>query len=154
MILISSGASGSGITFTMSYDAAGRVDIAKRINSDGSIAKEYDFFYTPATGFIVKAPLRKNDTALFTFNDQNQTTLIQTLHGGYSTYTYDSRGNISTLKSYTSNGSNDITNESYYTYDNQKSYFSQIPPKNYFLMYLLYSDASTLINNVVTKNAD
>ena len=154
MILIKTGIAGNYGSFTMSYDATGRVAIAKKLNANGSIAKEYDFFYTPSTGFILSAPSQKSDTAYFIFNDKKQTTTIQTLHGGHSAYTYDDRGNISTLKNYYANGSNDLSDENYYTYDAQKSYFSQTASDNYFLMYLLFPDASTLINNAVTKNAD
>ena len=32
------------ISFTISYDAAGRVSIARKLNGDGSIGKEFDFF--------------------------------------------------------------------------------------------------------------
>lgn len=153
LTLIRSGTPGNP-SYSMSYDVAGRVEAGKKLNSDGSIAKEYDFFYTPSVGFILKVPSKKNDTAFFTFNAKKQVTLIQTIHGGYSTYTYDDQGNISALKNYEADGSNDLTNETFYTYDSQKNYFSQIPPNNYFLMYLLYPDADALINNIITKNAD
>jgi hypothetical protein len=154
LTLIRTGYVENNISFTISYDAAGRVSVAKKLNGDGSVIKEFAFFYGTSTGYIINAPSKKADTAIFTFNDNSQVTRIQTLHGGYTTYTYDSRGNIASLKNYFANGSNDLYDENYYTYDTHKSYFSEMAPNNYFLMFVLYSDASTNINNVVTKNAD
>jgi len=154
LTLIKTGYVESNISFTISYDAAGRVSLARRLNGNGSTAKEFVFFYGSTTGYIINAPSKKADTAIFTFNGNNQVTRIQTLHGGYSTYSYDSRGNIASLKNYFANGSNDLYDEYYYTYDTLKSPFSEVAPNNYFLMFVLYDDASTNINNVATKNAD
>jgi len=145
---------GDGHYFPITYDAAGRVNVAKTIKSDGSIAKEFDFFYQPTTGFITKVPSKGPDTAYLVFDDKHEVTEIRTRHAGYSTFTYDERGNVASLKNYKTDGSLDLYDEAFYTYDNMKSYFSAVPPNNYFLMYLLYPDASSLINNVVTKNAD
>ena len=145
---------GDGHYFTITYDAAGRVNVAKTINPGGNLAKEFDFFYTPSVGFITKIPSKEPDTAYFTFDDKHEVTAIRTLHAGYSTFTYDERGNVASLKNYKTDGSLDLYDETYYTYDDKKSYFSAVPPNNYFLMYLLYPDANTGVNNVVTKNAD
>ena len=145
---------GDGHYFTLTYDAAGRVAVAKTINPSGNLAKEFDFFYAPSVGFITKIPSQEPDTAYLTFDDKHEVTAIRTLHAGYSTFTYDERGNVASLKNYKTDGSLDLYDENYYTYDDKKSYFSAVPPNNYFLMYLLYPDANTAVNNVVTKNAD
>jgi YD repeat-containing protein len=143
-----------GKTFPITYDDAGRVNIAKTLNANGSIAKEFDFFYTPVVGFVTKIPSKQNDTAYLTFDDKQQVSLIKTMHAGYSAFTYDERGNVASLKNYGQTGSDDLYDEYYYTYDLEKSYFADVAPNNYFLMYLLYPDANSLVNNVVTKNAD
>ncbi len=145
---------GDGHYFTITYDAAGRVNVAKTINPGGNLAKEFDFFYTPSIGFITKIPSKEPDTAYFDFDNKHEVTEIRTLHAGHSTFTYDERGNVASLKNYKSDGTIDLYDEVFYTYDNMKSYFSAVPPNNYFLMYLLYPDANTAVNNVVTKNAD
>jgi YD repeat-containing protein len=145
---------GDGHYFPITYDDVGRVSVAKTINASGNVAKEFDFFYTPSVGFITKVPSKDPDTAYLTFDNKRQVTEIRTLHAGYSTFTYDERGNVASLKNYKPDGSIDLYDESFYTYDDMKSYFSAVPPNNYFLMYLLYPDANSLINNVVTKNAD
>jgi len=145
---------GDGHYFTIAYDDAGRVTVAKTINPSGNLAKEFDFFYAPSIGFITKVPSKEPDTAYLTFNDKHEVTEIRTVHAGYSTFTYDEKGNVASLKNYKSDGSLDLYDQDYYTYDDKKSYFSAVPRNNYFLMYLLYPDASSLINNVVTKNAD
>jgi len=143
-----------GYYFPITYDAAGRVNVAKTVNPNGDVAKEFDFFYTPTIGFIAKIASKAPDTAYLIFNDKHQVTEIRTLHAGYSTFTYDERGNVASLKNYKSDGSIDLPNENFYTYDNMKSYFSDVPRDNYFLMYILYPDANTGINNAITKNAD
>jgi len=145
---------GDGHYFTITYGAAGLVNVAKTINPNGNVAKEFDFFYTPTVGFITKIPTKEPDTAYLSFDDRHEVTEIRTLHAGYSAFTYDERGNVASLKNYKQDGSLNLLDQNFYTYDNMKSYFSAVPPNNYFLMYLLYPDASTLINNVVTKNAD
>jgi len=140
--------------FPITYDEAGRVNTAKTINNNGTTVKEFDFFYTPTVGFIEKALGKKNDTAYFSFNGKHEITEIRTLHGGFSKFEYDERGNVANLQNYAADGTTDLQDHIFYSYDNQKSYFSEVAPNNYYLMYILYSDASTLINNVVTKNAD
>jgi hypothetical protein len=142
------------ISFTISYDAAGRVNVARKLNRDGTIAKEFTFFYTPWIGYIFHIPSKKTDTSEFIFNDKNQVTKIQLLSGSYETFTYDSRGNIASLKNYYADGTDNLYDEAYYSYDSKKNPFSQTTLNNYFLMYVLFPDASTLINNVSTKNAD
>jgi YD repeat-containing protein len=146
--------SSDGTNYTMTYDDAGRVSMAKTISPNGTVLKEFDFYYTPAISFIEKALSKQPDTAYFKFDAKGEVTEIQTLHGGYSIYTYDERGNIASLKNYKADGSISLYDESIYSYDNMKSYFSGVPRSNYFFMYILYGDASTNINNVVTKNAD
>jgi YD repeat-containing protein len=144
----------NGQRFSISYDAAGRVNIAKTINSNGAVTKQFNFFYAPIVGFFVSERGKKDDTAYFSFNGKQQVTEIRTLHTGYSTFTYDERGNVANLQKYGADGIIDLHDEAFYSYDNKKSYFSQVAPNNYYLMYILYSDASTLINNAITKNAD
>src|SRR5258708_1559794 len=100
LTLITTGAASNRISYTMSYNAAGLVDIARKLNSDGSIAKEYRFFYTPSIGYVINIQSKKPDTASITFNTNNQVTQIKTLRSGYSTFAYDTRGNISTLTNY------------------------------------------------------
>jgi YD repeat-containing protein len=145
---------GDGHHFTITYDAAGQVDVARTINASGLVVKEFDFFYTPTIGFITKVISKQPDTAYLTFDDRHQLTEIRTLHAGHSAFTYDERGNVASLKNYKPDGSLDLSGENFYTYDHMKSYFSAVPRDNYFLMYILYPDANTGINNVVTKNAD
>jgi hypothetical protein len=154
LTLITTGAASNRIRYTMSYNAAGLVDIARKVNSDGSIDKEYRFFYTPSIGYVINIQSKKPDTASITFNSNNQVTQIKTLRSGYSTFAYDARGNISILTNYNTDGSNDVYDDKYYTYDTEKNYFSGIAPNNYFLMFVLFPDASTLINNAITINAD
>ena len=144
----------SGQHFSITYDAAGRVDIAKTISASGTVTKQFNFFYTPAVGFYESALGKQNDTGYFSFNDKHQVTEIRTLDAGYSLFKYDERGNVANSQYYAANGTTDLHDQSFYTYDNQKSYFSEVAPNNYYLMYILYSDASTLINNAVTRNAD
>jgi len=144
-----------GQHFSITYDNAGRVNTAKTINnSSGAVTKEFDFFYTPAVGFYEKAIGKKDDTAYFSFDVKHQVTEIRTLHAGYSTFKYDERGNVASLQNYKADGTSDLQDQVFYSYDNEKSYFSGIAPNNYYLMYILYSDASTLINNAITRNAD
>lgn len=145
---------GDGHYFTITYDAAGRVNVAKTINPSGNVAKEFDFFYAPSVGFITKIPSKVPDTAYLTFDGKHEVTEIQTVHTGHSVFTYDERGNVASLKNYKQDGSLDIYDENFYTYDDMKNYFSGVPRDNYFLMYILYPDASTAVNNVITKNAD
>jgi len=120
----------------------------------GAVTKEFDFFYTPAVGFYEKAIGKKDDTAYFSFDVKHQVTEIRTLHAGFSTFKYDERGNVASLQNYKADGTSDLQDQVFYSYDNEKSYFSGIAPNNYYLMYILYSDASTLINNAITRNAD
>lgn len=154
VIRVNEGLAESKVYFTMSYDAQGRINIARKFGSNGGMVKEYDFFYTPSTGYFFHNSAGVSDTVNFTFDGSNRVTEIATSHGGYETYTYDSRGNVASLKNYKADGSIDLYDEAFYTYDTKNSFFSQIPPNNYFLMFELNPDASTLINNVSTKNAD
>ena len=140
--------------FSITYDAAGRVDVAKTINSNGTIPKQFNFFYSPTVGFIEKALGKKDDTGYFSFNGKHQVTEIRTLHAGFSTFKYDEQGNVANLQNFKADSTTDLSDQVFYTYDNKKSYFYDVAPNNYYLMYILYSDASSLINNPVTRNAD
>jgi hypothetical protein len=142
-------------TYAITYDNADRVLKALKSNYNGPLIREYDFFYKADTvGFYSYGPSHPRDTTIFIFNDKHQATRLQTLHRGYKVYTYDSRGNIATSDGYFADGTNNIADHASYIYDNQRNPFSQLPPNNYFFMYLAYTDASTLINNVLVKNAD
>jgi hypothetical protein len=154
LIRLNEGLTESKIYFTMSYDALGRINIARKFSSNGSMVKEYDFFYAPSVGYVFHNSAGVTDTVNFTFDSNNRVAEIATSHGGYETYTYDDRGNITSLKNYKADGSIDLYDEAFYTYDSKNNFFSQIPPNNYFLMYELNPDASTMVNNVSTKNAD
>lgn len=144
----------SGQHFSITYDAAGRVNTAKTINANGTTTKQFDFFYTPTVGFYESALGRQNDTGYFSFNDKHQVTEIRTLHAGRSVFNYDERGNVANSQYFAADGTTDLHDQSFYTYDDKKSYFSEVAPNNYYLMYILYADASTLVNNAITKNAD
>ncbi|HTD41935.1 MAG TPA: hypothetical protein VK671_15005, partial [Mucilaginibacter sp.] len=52
LIRVNEGLTQSKIYFTMSYDAQGRINIARKLSSNGSLVKEYDFFFTPTVGYI------------------------------------------------------------------------------------------------------
>src|ERR1700742_4547331 len=81
--------------YSISYNADGNINIARKLSDSGAVLIEYDFFYTPnSKGYYFHSSNHPLDTAVFTFNDKNQVTRIQTKRAGYSTYTYDSRGNI------------------------------------------------------------
>lgn len=142
-------------TYAITYDNAGRVLTAIRSNYKGPLIREYDFFYKADTiGFYSYGPSHPRDTSIFIFNEKHQAIRLQTLHRGYQVYTYDSNGNIATLDSYYADGSHDVADHSSYFYDTQKNPFSQLPPNNYYFMYVAYTDVSTLINNAIEKNAD
>ncbi|MDO3627982.1 hypothetical protein [Mucilaginibacter sp. BT774] len=143
-----------GQHFSITYDEAGRVNTAKTINNNGATVKEFDFFYAPVVGFYEKAAGKKDDTAYFSFDNKHEVTEIRTLHAGFSKFEYDGRGNVANLENYKADSTSDLQDKIFYNYDNQKSYFSNVAPNNYYLMYILYSDASTLINNAITRNAD
>jgi YD repeat-containing protein len=142
-------------TYAITYDNAGRVVTALRSNYNGPLIREYDFFYKADTiGFYSYGPSHPRDTSLFIFNDKHQAIRLQTLHKGYQLYTYDSRGNIATLDSYNADATNNLADHISYLYDSQRNPFSDLPPNNYYFMYVAYTDVSTLINNVLVKNAD
>jgi hypothetical protein len=141
--------------YSISYNADGNVNTARRLSDSGTLLFEYDYFYTPAAkGYYFYGTAHPRDTAVFTFNDKNQVTRVQSKRSGYSAYTYDSKGNVATVVGVQGNGSSGIYDNITYTYDTQKSPFSQIPPGNYLFMYIANNDASTFINNIQFKNGD
>jgi hypothetical protein len=142
-------------TFTIEYDSQDRVAVGKKFGDKGALVIQYDFFYLPdSVGYNFHGPIGLSDTSVFTFNDKKQITRIQTRHAGYIIYTYDSRGNVATSDNFRSDGTNDLADHFTYVCDTQRNPFSQTAPNNYFLMYIAFTDASTLINNVEHKNAD
>jgi hypothetical protein len=141
--------------FSIAYREDGRVNIARKLTNSGAIVVEYDFFYTSnSQGYYFHTPTHSLDTSVFTFNDKNQVTRIQSQRAGYLAYTYDSRGNIATSAGTGADGSVGLFDNVTYNYDMQKNPFSQIPSNNYFFMYIADNDASTLINNIQFKNGD
>jgi hypothetical protein len=143
------------LSYTISYDGQGRVSMGKKFNNNGSLVIEYDFFYRADTiGYYSYGPNFAHDTTVLIFNDKKQMVRKQTKQSGYQVLTYDSRGNVSTLEYFNADGSNDLYNYVNYEYDAQKNTFADMAPNNYFFMYLAYDDESSLINNVVIKNAD
>ncbi len=141
--------------YSITYGENDRVDIARKLSNNGELLVEYDFFYTPdAKGYYFHSSTHPLDTAVFSFNDKNQITRVQSRRAGYSSFTYDSRGNIATSVSVGRNGSVNLFDNITYTYDTQKNPFSQMPPGNYFFMYIANNDVSTLTNNIQFKNAD
>jgi hypothetical protein len=141
--------------FSITYREDGRVNIARKLSDSGAVVVEYDFFYTPnSQGYYFHSPTHSQDTSVFTFNNKNQLTRIQSRRAGYLAYTYDSRGNVATSVIVGADNSVQFFDNVTYTYDTQKNPFSQIPPNNYFFMYIADNDASTLINNIQFKNGD
>jgi hypothetical protein len=141
--------------YSISYDANGNIDVARKLSTTGATIIEYDFYYTPtAIGYYFHSADHPLDTAVFIFNDKNQVIRLQTKRAGYSAYTYDSRGNIATVVGVAANGTNNLNDGVTYTYDTQKNPFSEIPPGNYFFMYLADNDLSSLVNNIQFKNGD
>jgi YD repeat-containing protein len=150
---------GSGqnkITFAVTYDGQGRVNTAKKFNSVGTLIIEYDFFYrTDSAGYYLSGPAHAADTAYFLFNNKHQVSEIDTRNSGHTTFIYDSRGNVGMTQLYGSDGVNNLVNEDSYVYDSMKNPFSQMPPGNLFLEYIVMIDnPSTLINNVAGKDGD
>jgi hypothetical protein len=141
--------------FSITYREDGRVNVARKLSDSGAVVVEYDFFYTPnSQGYYFKSPTHSLDTSVFTFNDKNQITRIQSRRAGYLAYTYDSRGNVATSVIVGADNSVKFFDNVTYAYDTQKNPFSQIPSGNYFFMYISDNDPSTLINNIQFKNGD
>jgi hypothetical protein len=143
------------VTFTMVYDSQNRVTTASKYADNGNLIIEFDFFYnTGSSGYIFHGSSLA-DTAYFTFNSKNQVTLINTKHSGSQQFTYDSKGNVATTTAVNADGSIDLGDETSFAYDNEKNPFSDIPANNYFFMYIVkIGNPSTLINNVVVRDAD
>ena len=155
IISISDGTPPNRISFSFTYDSENRISIGRKYNSSGALIIEFDFYYnTGSSGYYFYGPTHAPDTAVFIFNAKKQITEIQTLHSGSQAFTYDSNGNITSSTGYQPDGSNNIFDESSFAYDNKKNPFSEMPAGNYYFMYIAYQDPSTLINNVVVKDAD
>ena len=143
------------ISFLITYDSEGRVDVARKMDTNGALLTEYDFYYKQdVTGYYFHAPNNFTDTAVFIFNGNNQVMRLQTQRSGYQLLTYDSRGNVASSVRYEADGSNTIYNNVNYVYDNQKNPFSQMAPNNLFFKYIVYPDPSTLINNITNEDGD
>jgi hypothetical protein len=143
------------ISFLITYDSEGRVDVARKMDTNGALLTEYDFYYKPdVTGYYFHAPNNFTDTAVFIFNGNNQVTRLQTQKSGYQLLTYDNRGNVASSIRYEADGLNSIYNNVNYVYDDKKNPFSQMASNNLFFMYILYPDPSSLINNITNENGD
>ncbi|MGZ3750666.1 MAG: hypothetical protein ACXVAU_05285 [Mucilaginibacter sp.] len=153
---ITDGAAPHKISFGLTYDSQGRVNTAKKFNNSGALVIEFDFYYTPnASGYYFYGVNHSpSDTAVFTFNSNNQVTRIQTKRSGWQLFTYDSRGNVITSDGFGADGSNNLFDNITYSYDTRRNPFSDTTPGNLFFMYVAFTDPSTLINNVVVKDAD
>jgi hypothetical protein len=156
IIAISDGSHPHQTSYTISYDDAGRVNVAKKFSNSGALIIEFDFYYTPqATGYYFhNATTSLSDTAVFVFNAQKQLTTIQTNHSGRQEFTYDSKGNIATSDAFGADGSNNLFDNISYAYDNSKNPFSQTAPNDYFFMYVAYTDPSTQINNIQVRDGN
>jgi YD repeat-containing protein len=142
------------LSFLITYDSEGRVDVARKMDTNGALLTEYDFYYKPGvTGYYFHAP-NFTDTAVFIFNSNNQVTRLQTQRSGYQLLTYDTRGNVATSVRYEGDGSNTIYNNVNYVYDDKKNPFSQMAPNNLFFKYIVYPDPSSLINNITNENGN
>ena len=149
---------GSGshkISFGIEYDNQNRVTTARKFDSNGALFIEFDFFYKPDTsGYYFYGPTHAADTAYFNFNDRHQVIKIMTKHSGYQTFTYDGRGNVATTQAFAQDGSSGLFDQISFAYDTQKNPFSESSSNNLFFMYIAHRDPSTLINNVLVKDAD
>ncbi len=154
IVAISDGSHPNQTNYTISYDDAGRVNVAKKLSNSGALIIEFDFYYTPqATGYYFhNATTSLSDTAVFAFNAQKQLTTIQTAHSGRQEFTYDSKGNIATSDAFGADGSNNLFDNISYAYDNHKNPFSQTGSNNYFFMYVAFTDPSTHINNIQVRD--
>lgn len=145
------------LSVSISYDNSNRISTARKYNNDGGLIIEYDFFYTPAATGYYFYNSNIADTANFTFNEKRQVIKIQSKHSGSEEYTYDSKGNIIVSEAFRGDGSNTLNDKVSYVYDDKKNPFSQTLPNNYFFMFIAFidnHDVSSLVNNVVVRNAD
>lgn len=140
--------------YTAVFDDKNRVITARKLDNNGNLIVEYDFFYnTDTVGYYYYGPTHAADTAYLSFNSQHQVTKINTRHSGSETYDYDNRGNIILTRSYDNKGGNDLSDDNAYQYDIMKNPLAETPRGNYFLMYVVFIyDPTTLINNVANKN--
>lgn len=155
IIKITDGTHPNMVTFTIAYDSENRVTTASKYADNGNQIIEFDFFYnTGSSGYIFHGSSLA-DTAYFTFNSKKQVSVINTKHSGSQQFTYDGGGNVATTTAVNVDGSIDLGDETSFAYDNQKNPFSDIPANNYFFMYIVkIGNPSTLINNVVVRDAD
>lgn len=146
------------LSVSLTYDNNNRISIARKYNNNGGLIVEFDFFYTPGgSGYSFYGPTHIPDTAFFTFNDKKQVIKIQSKHSGTQIFTYDNKGNISTSEGFAADGSTNLRDKVTYSYDDKKNPFSQTPPNNYFFMFIAFidnKDVSSLVNNVIVRNAD
>ncbi|HZX58067.1 MAG TPA: hypothetical protein VFE54_05055, partial [Mucilaginibacter sp.] len=154
IIAINDGSHLDRTSYTISYDDAGRVNVAKKFSNSGALIIEFDFYYTAqAAGYYFhNATTSLSDTAVFTFNAQKQLTTIQTDHSGRQEFTYDNKGNVATSDAFGADGSNNLFDNISYAYDNRKNPFSQTASNNYFFMYVAFTDPSTHINNIQVRD--
>lgn len=146
------------IRFAIDYDDKNRVTIARKFDGSGNLIIEFDFFYKGDTiGYYFHGPAATHiaDTAYFSFNAKRQLTQIATKHSGSQTFGYDSNGNLSTTQAIANDGSYTIDRQTSFDYDNQRNPFSESSANNYFFMYVVrIGNPSTLIHNVVERDAD
>ncbi len=155
ILSITDGTPPNRVSFSYTYDSESRISIGRKYDNNGTLIIEFDFYYNPgSSGYYFHGPTHPADTATFTFNSKKQATEIQSLHSGSQVFTYDVNGNIASSTIFAADGSSNILDQNYATYDNKKNPFSQIPAGNNYLMSIVYQDPSTLINNIVINNAD
>ena len=155
IIKISEATGQSRGSFNVSYDAEGRVSVGRKVNNAGTVVSQYTFHYTADSILYYFTGIGEvPDTGVMTFNSKKQLIRIQTRHDGYRLFTYDAKGNIYTSVAYKQDGTNNLLDNNNYIYDDQKNPFSDMPPNNYFFMYIAGIDVSTLINNIKIKNGD
>jgi len=155
ILSITDGTAPNRVSFSFAYDSENRLSIGRKFNNSGTLVIEFDFFYnTGSSGYYFHGPTHPSDTAVFTLNDKKQVTKIQSLHSGSQEFTYDANGNIASSTIFAADGTSNILDQNFATYDNKKNPFSQIPAGNNYLMSIVYQDPSTLINNVIVNNSD
>ncbi len=155
---ITDGTKPNQIRYAIEYDDQNRVTVARKFDSYNRLIIQFDFFYRgDVVGYYFHGPQPTDiaDTAYFTFNNKHQLTQITTAHSGIQTFGYDTQGNVSSTQSIHSDGSNSVDNQISFAYDNRRNPFSATSANNYFFMYVVkIGNPSTLIHNVIVRNAD
>jgi len=155
---ITDGTLPSQVKYTIAYDNQNRVTTARKFDGSGNLIIQFDFFYRgDTTGYYFHAPTSSGpaDTAFLIFDTKHQVTQIATKHSGSTVFEYDTKGNVSYTQNYSSGGATSVDNQTSFSYDSQHSPFAQTMRNNYFFMYVVrIGNPSTLINNVVVRNAD